>query len=68
MTTFLQMQTATLDARKRLGDKTIGTCIKQGRIQVVKVTYPKGEKSVVTPVSDWMPVSEVCGFLDGLTA
>lgn len=63
MHSILEIQRATTDARKRLGDNTIGTRLEAGRVQVVRVTYPDGDAEIEA-VSDWMPLADVCGYLD----
>jgi hypothetical protein len=55
---------ATVQARERTGDKTLGVTVKQGRFQVVSVTYPKPPRSVVTPLTDWVSAAEAARFLD----
>ena len=66
MNELLKIQAATNAARQRMADKTIGTRVDAGKIQVIRVTYPHGPKAVINPVSDWMAVSEVCGYLAAL--
>lgn len=68
---FQQMrniQTATLAARARLADKTVGTQVSKGRGQVTRVTYDAKGRSTVSPASDWMPVAQLPAALDALTA
>ncbi|MES2950267.1 MAG: hypothetical protein V4858_17120 [Pseudomonadota bacterium] len=64
MQALIQIQTATLAARERLNDKAISTQVENGQIQVTRVTYPDGVNSLVEPVSDWMPVADVCSYLN----
>lgn len=68
MITISQLQAATLAARARTGDATIGTQIKAGRLQVVRVTYPAGKRgrSVVTPASDWLTAAECIARLEAM--
>ncbi|MDE1997976.1 MAG: hypothetical protein KGI52_03500 [Burkholderiales bacterium] len=49
-----KIQAATLAARERTGDKTIGTHAKDGKTQIIRVSYDDSGKSSVTPVGDWM--------------
>lgn len=63
-----EVQSATLAARTRLNDKTIGTQAKAGKLQVVRVTYNAKGRSTVTPVSDFMTHNEVINALNNLTA
>jgi hypothetical protein len=60
------IQQATIAARQRLADNTLGTQVEAGRIQVVRVTYLNGRDGVVDPVSGWMPVADVCDYLAAL--
>ena len=63
MQAIFEIQAATNAARSRLNDGSLATRVEAGKIQVVRVTYPDGSKSVVTPVSDWMPIADVCQYL-----
>lgn len=63
---MIPLQRATLDARKRLNDKSIGTHVQAGRLQIVRVTYNEKGRSTVTPVSGWLTMTEVIGALDAL--
>lgn len=57
-----ELQAATLDARSRLRDASIGTQVRAGRFRVVRTTY--GEKrTMVTPLSDWLIASDAVLFL-----
>jgi len=66
MNQLFEIQAATLSARTRLSDAAIGTQAEAGKIQVVRVTYPKGSKGVVEPISAWMPVAEVAAYLGSM--
>ena len=66
MQALIQIQTATLYARERLSDNAISTQVENGKVQVTRVTYPDGANSLVEPVSGWMPVADVCGYLDSM--
>ena len=57
-----ELQAATLDARSRLKDSSIGTQVKAGRFRVVRTTYDK-KMTTVTPLSDWLAVSDTVLFL-----
>ena len=65
---FSEIQRATLAARARLGDSRIGTRVRAGQMQMVSVEYPRGKRgaSVVTPLSEWMPLADVVRALDAL--
>lgn len=68
MATLIDLRNATLCARERTNDNTIGTRVDAGRVQVVRVFYPAGkpEKSVVTPVTGFLPLDEAVRALDAL--
>ena len=66
MQALFQIQAATCAARMRMADNSISTRVEGGQIQVVRVTYPNGTDSEIKPVSDWMPVSQVCSYLAAL--
>lgn len=61
---FQQIRNATLSARNRTGDNAIGTCVKNGKFKIVRVTYPKGSTSNVESLSDFLPISECVAKLD----
>lgn len=63
---FLRIHRATMAARERTGDRTVSTRVKQGRIQIVRVTYGPRGKSTITPVSDWVSFGAAVTFLDAL--
>lgn len=63
MQTMRAIQSATVAARCRLNDQTIGTRVDNGRVQVVRVVYDGSGNSDVTPVSEWMPVSEAAAYI-----
>lgn len=60
------IQKATLAARKRTGDRSIGTRVKSGRLQVVRVTYDGKGKATVTPCSEWMAADQLVAVIDAL--
>lgn len=66
MTTLTDIRNATLSARARTGDKSIGTRIDRGLIQVVRVTYEKSGRSKVAPVSEFMSADAAVAFLEKL--
>ena len=65
MQTLIDIQTATRAARCRLEDEAIATRAEAGKIQVVRVNYADGNAEVA-PISQWMPVSQVVGYLNAL--
>lgn len=60
-----ELQAATLDARSRLNDVSIGTQVKAGEFRVVRTTYRKSS-TMVTPLSDWLVLSDAVAFLKRL--
>lgn len=60
------IQVATLAARQRTGDKTIGTRVKQGTFQIIRVEYAKTGKSTVTEVSGWLAGPDLIPALNAL--
>ena len=68
MATIFDLQRATLAARARNGDPTIGTRVQSGRVQIVRVTYPERLRgdSVVAPVSAFMAADAAVHALDRL--
>jgi hypothetical protein len=68
MVTLMDLRNATLSARERTNDRTIGTQVKAGKVQVVRVTYPpgKGGRSVVTPITPFLTPEDAIRALDAL--
>ena len=64
--TMGDIRKATLLARQRTGCNGIGTQVKQGRLQVVNVTFPVERKgrSTVTPLSDYLAPVDALQFLN----
>jgi hypothetical protein len=63
---LFQLQAATLAARERTGDKTIGTRVDSGRVQVVSVTYSPRGRSTAVPLSDWLPAADAVRALEAM--
>ena len=58
-------QKATLAARARTGQKSIGTQVNEhGRIRVVHTTYNAKGSSTITPLTDWSTSDEAIAFLN----
>ena len=64
MQTLFSLQRATLAARQRLSDASIGTQVARGLVQVCRVTYPNGPRAAVKPVSGFMPAADAVVYLD----
>lgn len=63
---LFDLQRATLAARARLADPTIGTTVRAGRFSVVRVTYPADKRgaSDVVHVAGPFTAAECCAYLD----
>jgi hypothetical protein len=63
-----EFQRATLAARARLNDRSIGTQVNErGLVRVVSTTYPAGRsRSDVKPLSDWLPQPEAMKFIQSM--
>jgi len=61
-----EIQTATLAARHRMDDKSIGTRVKQGMFQIVRVEYGARGNSTVTELSAWLEGHELIPALNAL--
>lgn len=59
------LQPATMRARARTGDQSIGTSAGKGKIRVESVTF-EGRKAIVKPLSDWLTCAEAVAFLDAM--
>jgi hypothetical protein len=57
-----ELHAATLDARFRLNDVSIGTQVKAGKFRVVRTIYGK-RTTTVSPLSNWLVLSEAVAFL-----
>lgn len=66
MQAFAELQRATLDARSRLADQSIGTQVSNGKVQVVRVAYKQSGASSVTPVSAFLPMRDAVEFLQAM--
>ena len=65
MQTLAAIRKATLSARVRLGDDSIGTHLESGKVQVIRVTQnPGGRRATVVPVSEWLSTSDAVCFLN----
>jgi hypothetical protein len=62
-----ELQAVTLDTRSRLNDRSIGTQVNKGRFRVVHTVYDK-TTTTVTPLSDWLLLSDAIVFLKLLKA
>lgn len=69
MSAVLKIQQATLAARKRTGDNSIATRVKQGRGQVVGIDYnAKGTCDRVREISPWVAIADLPAELNKVGA
>lgn len=60
---------ATRDAKSRTGDDAVSTRVKQGKIQICRVTYATAAKrgrSTVTPLTEYMPMADAIAHLNAM--
>lgn len=62
----LGIRYATLEARRRTGDSSIGTSTNIGYFRAERVTYKPNGASVVEPLTGWMKAEKVIRFLNAL--
>jgi hypothetical protein len=65
MATFFDLQKATLAARDRMANNTIGTRIRAGLVQVVMV-HMERRRTVETPLSDFVLADRAVEILNGM--
>ena len=58
MNALFKLQSATLAARQRTGDKHIGTRVNAGRVQIVRAVPGKRGVFDVTPLTGWLTTEE----------
>ena len=68
MTSIADLQAATLAARQRTGDRTIGANVAKGRYRIVRVSYPKGPRAHVEHVAGPFSLREAVAFLNSMGA
>lgn len=67
MAFMMAAQKALIAARVRTGISTLGQTVgRDGRCQVVRVTYSKGGRSTVVPVTGWNDRAEHLKALENL--
>jgi hypothetical protein len=64
--TLADIRTATLAARQRTSDNSIGTEVSAGKIRVVRVEYDTKGKAVVTPLSGYTSAGAAIDILNAL--
>lgn len=66
---FDALRVATLAARVRCGDSSIGTNVEAGRVNIVSVTYPRGRKtSVVKTLIAGLSLDEAVDQMNAMKA
>lgn len=60
-----ELQAATIEARLRLNDSSIGSQVEAGKFRVVRTIYGK-KTATVTPLSGWLILSDAVSFLRAL--
>lgn len=60
------LRDATINARYRNNDASIGTEARNGFVRIVSVTYAADGTSIVTPLSGWMSPTEAVDYLGTL--
>jgi hypothetical protein len=67
MQTMLAIQKATVGAKSRTGDQTLGTRVDKGRLQVVRVIkHTKGPGCDVLPVTEFLPIPDAIAYLESM--
>ena len=60
-----ELQSATLAARDRLNDQSLGTQVNQGLFRVVS-SVSTSRATTVTPLSEWITLTDAVSFLEDL--
>ena len=67
MNALQMIRNATLAAQHRLGnDKSLSVRVLQGKAQVVRVTYKANGNPIVSPVTDWVNVSDILTTINSI--
>lgn len=68
MQALFKLQSATLAARAKTGDKHIGTQVKQGRIDVVRAVPPASGRGryTVTVLAASLPLADAVSYLGSM--
>lgn len=66
VTSVINLRRALLAARDRTGDASLGTQVKAGRFQAVRVTYRPSGISKVEPLTGWVTPELVAAHFDAL--
>lgn len=63
---LFQLRDATVAARSRTGDQSLGTDVHAARVRVIRVTYDASGASNVTPLTGYTPYKQAIAFLNAL--
>lgn len=66
MQDIIKLQSATLAARTRTGDKTISTSANKGLVRVERVTYNPRGIATISPLSADLPMAKAVEFLNAI--
>ena len=66
MPSLFAIRDAVQSVRTRTGDKSIGTHLDRGRLQVIRITYNAKGVSTIAPVTDWLPIAAAIDALNAL--
>jgi hypothetical protein len=66
MITLFTIRDAVKAARLRTGDRTIGTHLEQGRLQVIRVTYTAKGTSRIAPLTGWLSAADALAVINAL--
>lgn len=66
MITLFTIRDAVKEARLRTGDRSIGTQLEQGRLQVIRVTYTAKGTSTISPITGWLAADAALAAINAL--
>ena len=61
-----KLRDATVAAKARTGDTTLGTDVRSGQVRVVRVTYNAAGASTVAPITGWIGFDAAISTLNAL--
>lgn len=63
---LFKLQQAVLAARERCSDSRLGTQLRKGKLQVVRVFFSPNGLPTVLPVSDWLEPEAAVAYIHAL--
>jgi hypothetical protein len=63
---LFRLRDATVAAKARTGDTTLGTDVRSGQVRVVRVTYNAAGASTVTPITGFIGFDAAISALNAL--